>query len=398
LSSPNSQDKDRAIDAPHAGAVQENHVHRQGTDTACCKTESCGKLRHCFAGMLATPCHGQWLKYPTPGIPRTADGKPDLNAPAPKTADGKPDLSGIWRANAGGYSLDVTSDLRPGEIQPWAAALYKQRVENFGKDNPAGRCFPTLGPGISAWLYKIVQTSEVIAFLPEAYPLPSAFRQILVDGRELPEDPNPTWQGYSVGHWDGDTLVIESAGFNDKTWLDLGGHPHTEELRVTERFRRKDFGHMELKTTFEDPKAYARPWTVSIEVALQPDTELLEYVCNENERDFQHFVTTGEDQKKFRSDVKVAPQTLAKYAGIYESPAAAGKLTYEVTLVGDQLMVKPPAGGGRIHFQAESATTFSRAMVGDSIEFVSDAQGAVTHFIYRSTEEGERKAIRKAAQ
>ena len=348
--------------------------------------------------VLGTPSYGQWLNYSTPGIPRNQEGKPNLTAPAPKTADGRPDLSGIWRAHPGGYSLDVTSDLKPDEIQPWADALYKQRVENFGRDNPAWRCFPTIGPGISAWVYKILQTPGVIAFLPEAYPLPSAFRQILVDGRKLPQDPNPAWQGYSVGHWEGDALVVESAGFNDKTWLDLGGHPHTENLRVTERFHRRDFGHMELKTTFADPKAYARPWTVSIDVELLPDTELLEYVCNENERDFQHFITTDEDRKKFRVDVKVAPQTLAKYVGVYESTVTGGKLTYEVTLVGDRLMVRPPTGGGRIHFTAESETIFTRAIAGDSIEFVSDGKGAVTHFIYSSPEEGERKAVRKGTQ
>jgi hypothetical protein len=348
-----------------------------------------------LASLLAAPLYAQWLKYPTPGIPRTSGGKPDLSAPAPRLADGKPDLSGIWRAHAGGYALDVTSDLKPGEILPWAEELYRQRQARFGQDNPTAHCFPAPGPQISSWLYKIVQTPSVIAFLPEAYPLPPAFRQVLTDGRGLPKDPNPSWQGYSVGHWDGETLVIESAGFNDKTWLDIGGHPHTEDLRVTERFHRTDFGHMQLKTTFDDPKAYARPWTVSIEVELVPDTELLEYVCNENEKDFQHFVTTVDDQKRFHTSAKIAPEILAEYAGVYESPIPGGALTYEVSIAGDQLMVKPPGGGGRIQFPPESQTTFSRAIVGDSVEFVRDAAGTVTHFIYRSPEEGETKATRR---
>jgi hypothetical protein len=149
-----------------------------------------------LTGLVVLQCsQAQWLNYPTPGVPRLSDGKANMKAPAPRTADGRPDLSGIWRALAGGYALDVTSDLTPGEVQPWAAALYKQRIENFGKDNPALHCFPTLGPGISSWVYKIVQTPNVIAFLPEAYPLPSAFRQILLDGRELPKTPIPRGRG-----------------------------------------------------------------------------------------------------------------------------------------------------------------------------------------------------------
>lgn len=380
------------------------HVARTGrTSGAMCERTTCARSwlkppeSACWlllAGLVAVPCiQAQWLNYRTPGIPRLADGKANLNAPAPRTADGKPDLSGIWRAHAGGYALDVTSDLKASDVHPWAAALYAQRVENFGKDNPALHCFPTLGPGISSWVYKIVQTSNVIVFLPEAYPLPSAFRQILLDGRGLPNDPNPTWQGYSVGHWDDDTLVVESAGFNDKTWLDYSGHPHTEELHVTERFHRRDFGHMELRTTFDDPKAYRRPWTVSIEVELVPDTELLEYVCGENERDFQHYLTTDEDRKRFRAGAKVAPAVLSKYVGVYEElTAPGGKRIYEVTLDGDRLMIS--LGVGSFYFAAASETTFVRGIAGDSVEFVTNAKGQVTHFVYRSPEEGERRADR----
>lgn len=348
------------------------------------------------AAMFGSPAFSQWLKYPTPGIPRMPNGQPDMYAAVPRTVDGKPDLAGIWRARAGGYALDVTSDLKLEEIRPWARELYKQRVENFGRDNPVLRCMPTIGPAISSWLYKILQTPSVIAFLPEAYPLPSTFRQILIDGRALPNNPNPTWQGYSVGHWEGETLVVESGGFNDKTWLDLGGHPHTENLQVTERLLRKDFGHMELQTTFDDPKAYSRAWTVQIEVELVPDTEILEYVCNENEQDLQHFVTDG-DQAKVRADVKVTPETLSKYVGVYESLIPGGKFTYEVSLNENQLMIRPPTGGGRIQFSAASDTNFFRSNVGDSVEFVSDKDGRVTHFIYRSPEEGERKAIRRSS-
>ena len=272
-------------------------------------------MRSIAAGLLllaGVPVAGQWLRYKTPGIPRTVEGKPDLTAPVPRMADGKPDLSGLWQGSAGSYGIDIASDLKPDEVLPWAKALFEKRTEDLSVDYPSIRCLPDLGPFSSFGMYKIVQTPGLILFLSET----GYFRQVLTDGRLLPEDPNPAWQGYSVGHWDGETLVIESAGFNDKTWLDYGGHPHTEQLHVTERYHRKDFGHMDVSMTFDDPKAYARPWTISIEVNYAPDTELLEYVCNENERDVKHFVVTDEDRKRSRG-VKIAPEQLAKYPGVY---------------------------------------------------------------------------------
>ena len=233
--------------------------------------------------LTLVPATGQWLKYPTPGIPRLPDGKPDLAAPTRRTVDGNVDLSGLWQPNAGGYQHNATADLSPSEFRPWAAALTKQRVEHFGRDNPVARCLPP-GPAVRAMMamVKIVQTPSLIVMLYESGILD---RQIFMDGRALPQDPNPTWMGYSVGHWDGDTLVVESAGFNDKTWLDLTGHPHSEELRLTERFTRRDFGHMQLHMTIDDPRAYARPFTVPVDLRFVGDTELLEEVCNENERD-----------------------------------------------------------------------------------------------------------------
>jgi hypothetical protein len=264
---------------------------------------------------------------------------------------------------------------------------------------------PGIGPQLSFGMYKILQTPGVIGFLGEG----GDFRQILTDGRPLPPDPQPTWQGYSVGHWEGDTLVVESAGFNDQTWLDFEGHPHSPELRVTERFRRKDFGHMELKTTFDDPKAYTRPWTISIGVELMPDTELLEYVCNENERDFKHIVVTEEDRKKNRTKVKVAPEILAKYAGVYELVDSAGRpldrqgkvleqggkpTTFTISVAGEQLVVEL-FDAGKIPLLTESETTFSVA--GQPVEFVKDAQGIVTHLVVRAVE-GDIRAIRKSEQ
>src|SRR5262245_28426703 len=209
---------------------------------------------------LAAPVTAQWVKYQTPGIPRTADGKPDLGAPAPKALDGRPDLSGIWRIDPAGYAFDLTMDLKAGEVMPWADALFKQRSEELAKDYPGYRCMPSPGPLNSFGLFKIIQSPTVLAILPED----GTYRQIHTDGRQLPQDPNPTWVGYSVGGWDGDTLVVQSAGFNDKSWLDFFGHPHTEALRVTEQYRRKDFGHMEVQMTFEDSKTYARSWTIAL--------------------------------------------------------------------------------------------------------------------------------------
>jgi hypothetical protein len=352
--------------------------------------------------LLPTTAYGQWLNYKAPGIPRTADGKPDLAAPTPKTPDGKPDLSGIWQANSGGYGVNIASDLKAGEVRPWAEALYQQRKENLSRDYPGLRCLPGIGPEISFGMYKILQTPGVIGFFSEG----GRFRQILSDGRPLPTDPQPTWQGYSVGHWEADTLVIESAGFNDQTWLDFEGHPHSSELRVTERYRRKDFGHLELKMTFDDPKAYVRPWTISINAELMPDTELLEYVCNENERDVQHIVVTEEDRKKSRTKVTVAPEILAKYAGLYELVDHDGRpldrqlkvvepggkpMTFTISVAEDHLVVEL-AGAGKIPMSTVSETTFSVA--GQPVEFVKDAQGVVTHLVVRQVE-GDFRAVRK---
>lgn len=340
---------------------------------------------------LSMPAAGQWLHYKTPGIPRTADGSPDLKAAASKTADGKPDLSGIWRGDPGGYGLNMAAELEPSEIQPWAEKLYKQRLEDLGKDSPSYRCMPQIGPYTSFGMFKILQTPTVIGVLSEG----GVYRQVLTDGRPLPEDPNPTWMGYSVGHWDGDTLVVESAGFNDQTWLDAG-HPHSEQLRVTERFRRKDFGHMELKMTFSDPKIYSRSWTIDVELELVPDTELLEYVCNENEKDVKHFLITEEDRKQNRTNVKVAPETLAKYAGIYEmlnpEDAKAKPISMWVLTESDQLLMQMNGAGPKIPLAAQSATTFS--VLGGTVVFVTDDKGAVTHFTMQAVE-GDFKVLRK---
>ena len=237
----------------------------------------------------------QWLNVPTKGIPRTKDGKPDLAAPAPRRADGKPNLAGVWQLDADNFKYvnDLAADFKPGAfpIQAWAEALVKQRTaEAQAKDSPPAHCLPQGVPLLdaSSALYplKIVQEPRLVVILYEAF---SQFRQIFLDGRTVQKEPNPTWLGYSVGRWDGDELVVDTIGFNGKSWLDaVAGHPSTDALRVTERFRRRNFGHLDLQLTIDDPKAYTKPWTVTETMHLAPDTELLEFVCNENEKDLKH--------------------------------------------------------------------------------------------------------------
>ena len=239
--------------------------------------------------MIPTPADAQWLHLQTPGIPRTKDGKPDLSAPAPRLPDGKADLGGIWLVPGLKYLINIAADLKDVPFQPWAAAVYKERMETKGKDDPNNFCLPSGIPEKDAVTspWKIVQTPGLIIILYESRTI---YRQIFMDGRSLPKDPNPTWQGYSVGHWDGDTLVVETSGSNGKAWLDTNGHPVTDALKVTERYHRKDFGHMDLQITIDDSKAYTRPWTITENPVLQPDDELIEYICEENNRDVGHFV------------------------------------------------------------------------------------------------------------
>jgi hypothetical protein len=334
------------------------------------------------ASVIGNPLAAQWANYATPRIPRTADGKPNLTAPAPRTPDGKPDLSGLWNKISPKYGLDIAADLKPGEVQPWAEALVQRRMEDLGKDYMNVLCLP-LGPGYmtsggstSAGMTKIIQTPALIVFLnPDL-----TYRQIYMDGRPLEADPNPSWMGYSVGHWDGDTLVVQSFGFNDRTWLDRNGHPHTEALRTTERYRRKDFGHLELEVTLQDPAVYAKPWTIALGAQLAADTEMIEYVCNENAKSVtEHWVGKASDDKK--AEVKVAPGILAKYAGTYRELDIwnGGPIPriIEIT-VSDGALFAELKGRGKVQLVAQSETTFS-GFFGLGIRFLVDGQGVVTH-------------------
>jgi len=240
--------------------------------------------------LLTAPCFAQWPKTPTKGLPRLADGKPDLNAPAPKTPDGKPDISGLWQP-APLYIGDIAHDIKPADFpfQPWAEELYKKRRETQSKDDPTGWCVPGGVPRSDAvpYPFKVLMAPGMVAILYEAV---HSFRQIFTDGRELPKNANPTWLGYSVGHWEGDTFVVETRGFVENSWLDNFGHPGTESLHVTERFHRRDFGHMDIQITIDDPKAYTKPWTITLPLTLQADDELIEYICGENNKDIEHLV------------------------------------------------------------------------------------------------------------
>jgi hypothetical protein len=264
--------------------------------------------------LLCSGAQAQWLNFPTPGTPRTRDGKPNLAAPVPRAANGKPDLSGVWhvqptplaemkrlfgaRADAtdvpgmeldtvSKYAVNILLDFKPDEspMRPEALEILRQRTQS---DLPATSCLPLGIPlaGLLSEPIRIVQSPRLIAILFEA---DDKYRQIHTDGRALPKEfDQPAWLGYSVGKWERDTLVVETAGFNEKSWLDVIGHPHSEALRVVERYRRRDFGHMDVEMTFDDAKMYTKPFTISFTLELQADSDIFEYLCNENEKDRSH--------------------------------------------------------------------------------------------------------------
>jgi len=336
-----------------------------------------------LASVMVATASAQWIDFPTPGIPRLPNGKANLSAPAPRTADGKADLSGVWRSGGSQlrYDYDVAQGLKPDEIRPQAEELRLQRVQEFRKDSPLARCLPVSLPFLNnRGLARIVQTPQLIVVMHESPNSPH--RTIFTDGRGLPKDPNPTWLGYSVGRWEGDTLVVETAGFNDKGWLDVGGHPQTESLRITERFHRRDFGHMELEMVLDDPATFTKPVPMRIENVLVPDTEILEDVCD-NER----------DSAKLSGGVRLAPEVLAKYAGTYEF--APGREAV-VTVSGDLLFLQEGANPTKLAFVSHSEATFLASVTNDALEFVKDSKGTVTHFVLRGRG-NDQKAVRKAA-
>jgi len=341
---------------------------------------------------LSLPLTAQWLTYKTPGIPRTPDGKPNLSAPVPRTADGKPDLSGVWRGpRTSVYTQNIAADLKPNEIQPWAQAVYQQHVRNLGADSPRAHCLPDPPPYYHlAGLARIVQTPALTLIVNEGVSNSGVTRSIFTDGRGLPEEMNPTWLGYSVGRWEGDTLVVTTGGFNDKTWLDFSGHPHSEALRITERFHRRDFGHMNFEMTLDDPKTFTRPITVKADKTLAADMELLETICENNDQIVSH-LSGG-------NGFRLSPEALAEYAGTYEVKPGHEAV---VTVDGESLVLHLNPSGDVQILAPQSETTFvgrgngTEVLTGDQVEFVKDSRG-VTGLTLRARN-GEQNAVRKGA-
>jgi hypothetical protein len=251
----------------------------------------------------------QWLHYPTPDVPRTADGKPNLKAPPPRLPDGKPDFSGIWQpgrkvqctkemskfiecgSEIGGspLAMNIGADFPGGlPFQPWAAEAARKRAAENSKDDPHARCLPDNPPrpyGLPH-MTKAVHTPKLLVLLNEVNAM---YRQIFIDGRPLPVDPNPSWNGYSTAAWEGDTLVVRTNGFRDGLWLDMGGSPLTDAALMTERFRRTSYGTLDVQITIDDKKAYTRPWTVDMPLMITLDTELIDEFCLENEQSSRRF-------------------------------------------------------------------------------------------------------------
>jgi hypothetical protein len=262
------------------------------------------------APLASTHLSAQWIHYPTAGVPRKADGKVDMTAAAPRMADGKPDFSGIWttaepnrrtdsqkNADSPGDAADITTSRQmanigvdlPGGLpyQPWLVPIVKERTANLAIDDPHIKCLPDnfLRAYGLPHLLKFVHTPSLLVVLNE---MNAIHRQVFTDGRPLPEDPSPTWQGYSSAKWSGDTLVIDTIGLRDDTWIDWNGSVLTEAAKVREQMRRPDFGHLEIQVTVDDPKAYTKPWTVTLKERIVVDTDLIDEICVENEQSLKH--------------------------------------------------------------------------------------------------------------
>jgi len=276
------------------------------------KKTSCAALALVAAGALcsvSSPLVAQWLKYPTAGVPRGRDGKPNLTAPTPRTREGKPDFSGMWLTADGipcastqefllcgselpisRYGINMGMGMTGGlPYQPWAAEQVKTQTEQNSRDDPHARCMPDTFVRLYGLphMQKFVQTPGLLVMLDE---LNAGYRQVFTDGRPLPTDPQPSWQGYSSGRWVGDILVVDSIGFRDGLWLDIVGSPMTAAAKVRERIRRPDFGHLEVEVTVDDPKAYTRPWTVTMKQVIALDTDLVDEICLENEKSTQRMI------------------------------------------------------------------------------------------------------------
>ena len=325
--------------------------------------------------------NAQWLDLRTPGIPRNADGSVDPDAAAPRTPEGRPDIAGLWVPTAVTGSL-----LNPQNIQPWARDAMAASTANFHSEDPRFHCLPS-GPGSypAGAAYggqrRIVQSPNFIAVLNSDL----TYRQIFLDGRELEADPFPTWMGYSAARWDGDTLVVESNGYNDRTWLHRDGLPHTEALRIVERYRRSSFGQMQIEISYDDPGTFLNPVQALVEMRFAADSELLEVVCNESSKGATHY--SGELSEAEEKVVTVDPEVLERYVGTYQGRWLGNLITAEVTLEDGVLHLErtPP------YSDSETAPSIRSALIAQSQNAFECACGL--GFIFTGGEEGPAQRI-----
>jgi len=341
----------------------------------------------CASFVVATgiALDAQWITLTTPGLPRTPDGKPNLTAPAPRTADGRPDLSGLWK-NDGGDRLynNITADMQASDIAPSAHALFTSRSLEFGKDSMETQCLP-LGPAYLTTRYREMRIVQAPTLIMIAFD-DGMHREIWMDGRSLETDPNPTWMGYSVGRWDGDVLVVESNGYTDRSWLDFGGHPHTEALRTTERYTRRNVGRIEVQVTMVDPKLYAKPIAFSMPIKLLPDTEMLEGFCENHHKSRDRMTST-----KAATVAQVPAATLSRYLGTYDTIEDDGTKHFAIVTQDRTDLWFDYDGKGKEQLIALSPTRFSWS--GTIIEFAPENTGGIKielHYV-EGTERGARR-------
>jgi hypothetical protein len=262
--------------------------------------------------VVASTSQAQWLNYRAAGTPTTKDGKVNLTAPAPRMPDGKPDLTGVWHIQTNRQQTELTPSVVPGEQvrlagqpggpgysgnilrdvkepieTPLGTKVRTARLADGTRPDPTLFCLPW-GMPVNNLVVEVVKFIQAPKELVAIYEVDNSYRQIYLDGRPLPKDPNPSWLGYSTAHWEGETLVVDTEGFNDRTWLDMSGHSHGEQLHLTERYHRRDFGHLDVEMTFKDPEFYTKPFTIKFTHELSPDSDILEAYCAENNKDVQH--------------------------------------------------------------------------------------------------------------
>lgn len=331
--------------------------------------------------VASTAVQAQWFDWVSPSVPRTANGGIDLAAPVPRTADGRVDMSGVWVPEDARGSLFDTS-----KVQGWALDTMRQHENNFYTDDPRFHCLPAgpssypAGPSVGGQR-RIVQHADYIAVLnPDM-----TYRQVFMDGRPLEAEPLlPTWMGYSTGHWDGDVLIIESNGYNSKTWLTREGLPHTEQLRITERYTRHDYGHITLDVTYDDPGTFTEPVQATIDLVNLGDNGMQEIICNESETGQQHY--SGEISQADDEVVEVPLATLQRYVGTYQGRWLGSLITVEIALKdGNITMLRTPrysdTGGNtdtaEYRLVAQSETAFD-CTCGLGFVFTVDANGVAS--------------------